>query len=107
MAGWHPIYIWRCLVGIGRRPVSMGQSCWDWPFLWVLPMRYGPHTQIEYIPISDIVLTDDRKVVVIVRRTGKPLQLPRNHVDFAPGHVIIPKWLHDRITKWEQVKCQS
>lgn len=44
-----------------------------------------------------MVNTTSRGVTVVVKKTGKELNLPRNHVDFMPGLAIIPAWLFRKI----------
>ena len=42
------------------------------------------------LDIAGILQTTRRGVKVTVQATGKALWLPRSHVDFMPGRVIIP-----------------
>lgn len=60
-------------------------------------MIRSARTETAAIAISDIIDADDRQVVVLVTATGKPLRLPRAHVDFMPGMAILPAWLAKRI----------
>ena len=42
---------------------------------------------------------NDRSVTVTIAASGKTIRVPRNHVDFAPGHVLVPLWLYRRLAK--------
>ncbi len=60
-------------------------------------MPCNSHIEITSIKIDDIVRSTARGVQVIVTKTGKPLWLPREHIDFKPGRVIMPVWLVNKI----------
>lgn len=55
------------------------------------------HIEITSIEIDNLIESTDMGVQVIVTRTGKPLWLPAEHIDFMPGRVIIPAWLARKI----------
>lgn len=61
-------------------------------------MIQGSHIETTTLEITDIVRTTPRGVTVIVKKTGKKLHLPINHVDFMPGLAIIPAWLNRKIS---------
>ncbi len=46
--------------------------------------------EVVTLDIAGILQTTRRGVKVTVQATGKALWLPRSHVDFMPGRVIIP-----------------
>ncbi len=60
-------------------------------------MIQNSRTEITTLEITDIVKTTPRGVTVIVKDTGKELNLPGKHVDFMPGIAIIPAWLFNKI----------
>ncbi|WP_319405345.1 hypothetical protein [uncultured Desulfosarcina sp.] len=54
--------------------------------------------RVERVPISGIL--DDSNpdwITVTLADTGRPLRLRRDQVQFAPGAVVIPAWLWQRI----------
>lgn len=55
------------------------------------------HIEITFIEIDNLVESTEQGVKVIVTRTGKPLWLPAEHVDFMPSRIIIPAWLARKI----------
>ena len=55
------------------------------------------HIEITSIEIDNLIESTEMGVQVIVTRTGKPLWLPTEHVDFMPGRAIIPAWLARKI----------
>jgi len=55
------------------------------------------HIETTALEITDIVRTTPRGITVVVKDTGKELNLPVNHVDFMPGLAIIPAWLFRKI----------
>jgi len=60
-------------------------------------MIHNSHIKITALEITDVVKTTPQGVTVIVKKTGKELHLPANHVDFMPGLAIIPAWLFNKI----------
>ena len=60
-------------------------------------MSCHDHIEITSIEIDNLVESTDVGVQVIVTRTGKPLWLPVEHIDFMPGRVIMPAWLARKI----------
>lgn len=55
------------------------------------------HIEITSIKIDNLIESTEMGVQVIVTKTGKPLWLPAEHVDFMPGRAIIPAWLARKI----------
>lgn len=54
-------------------------------------------TPVTIRPISGIKDIRDRSIVVEDIETGKDIRLPKQYIDFAPGLVIIPRWLFDKM----------
>jgi hypothetical protein len=54
-------------------------------------------TPVTLRPISGIKDIRDRSIVVEDIETGKDLRLPKQHIDFRPGLVVIPVWLARKI----------
>jgi len=52
---------------------------------------------IQTIEIDGIVETTPRIVKIISKETGKPINLPREFIEFLPGRVIMPAWLYNNI----------
>ena len=53
--------------------------------------------QKSALKITDILETKDRSVQVVLAATGKSCWLPRRHVEFYPGRVVLPLWLAQKI----------
>jgi len=64
-------------------------------------MISGP---IKAIEISDLLETPNDRVVRVLLPSGKQLNLKRGLVDFAPGKVLMPLWLYERIFKIKKSK---
>ncbi len=60
-------------------------------------MPCNSHIEITSVEIDDMIRLTARGVQVIVTKTGKPLWLPLEHIDFKPGRVIVPVWLANKI----------
>ena len=62
-----------------------------------MEMIQSSHIETTALEITDIIKTTPKGVTVVVKKTGKELHLPVNHVDFMPGLAIIPAWLFRKI----------
>lgn len=49
------------------------------------------------IPISGIEEETDEGIQVMVRATNKLAWLPKRHLDYLPGAVVVPVWLARKI----------
>jgi hypothetical protein len=41
--------------------------------------------------------TAERSITVTLAETGRDIRLPRGEIDFTPGTVWIPVWLHKKL----------
>ena len=53
--------------------------------------------EVVVFAIEDILDTSDDGVQVKLAESGRACWLPRNDVQFAPGRVIVPVWLAEKI----------
>jgi len=58
--------------------------------------KMKPSPQIP-IPIDDILQTTEDAVLVLL--AGRREWIPRAHVQFAAGHMIVPVWMADKIRR--------
>ena len=70
-------------------------------------MIQSSHTETTALEITDIIKITPRGITVVVKETGKELNLPVNHVDFMPGLAIIPAWLFRKIYNKRRNKIKT
>jgi hypothetical protein len=56
----------------------------------ILGMRPSPDIMI---PISGIIDESHKGIQVVVRATNKTAWLPKDHLGYLPGAVLVPVWL--------------
>jgi len=75
-------------------------------------MRPSPDIMI---PIAGIIDETDNGIQVVVRTTNKATWLPKSHLDYLPGAVLVPAWLARKIKegkdesmdRWSMAPCAS
>lgn len=57
-------------------------------------MRPTPDIPVRIVAMPE---TAERSITVTLAETGRDIRLPRGEIDFTPGTVWIPVWLHKKL----------
>ena len=60
-------------------------------------MRPTPDIPVRIVAMPE---TAPRSITVTVAATGRDVRLPRGEIDFTPGTVWMPAWLHKKLKNY-------